>query len=136
MPPSMEAELEPVVRLLANNRWPLRLHATYNETITRALNVFEKVNRDIPFNGLHWFFDHCRNDRRPQHRADRRARRRHRDPAPHGVPGRVFRRALRCPDGRTHAADSADAGNGRPRGAGTDATRVASYNPGSRSPGW
>src|SRR5688572_11882233 len=35
------------------------MHATYNETITRALNVFEKVNRDIPFSGLHWIFDHC-----------------------------------------------------------------------------
>ena len=23
------------------------------------LDVFEKVNRDIPFNGLHWFFDHA-----------------------------------------------------------------------------
>jgi predicted amidohydrolase YtcJ len=35
MPPSMEGDLEPVVRLLAENRWPWRLHATYNETITR-----------------------------------------------------------------------------------------------------
>ena len=48
-----------VIRLLAQNRWPWRLHATYNETITRALNVFEKVARDIPFDGLHWFIDHA-----------------------------------------------------------------------------
>lgn len=34
-----------------------RLHAT-DESISRMLDVFEKVNRDIPFNGLHWFFDH------------------------------------------------------------------------------
>ena len=32
----MEAELEPVVRILAQNRWPWRLHATYDETISRA----------------------------------------------------------------------------------------------------
>src|SRR3989442_466652 len=38
---------------------PWRLHATYNETITHALNVFEKVSRDIPFDGLHWFIDHA-----------------------------------------------------------------------------
>jgi predicted amidohydrolase YtcJ len=31
------------------------LHATYNESISRMLDVFEKVNRDIPFNGLPWF---------------------------------------------------------------------------------
>ncbi|MGC8045136.1 amidohydrolase family protein, partial [Salmonella enterica] len=25
----------------------------------RMLDVFEKVNRDIPFDGLHWMFDHA-----------------------------------------------------------------------------
>jgi len=59
MPAEMEAELEGVVRFLAQNRWPWRLHATYDETIRRALDVFEKVNRDIPLKGLHWFFDHA-----------------------------------------------------------------------------
>src|ERR1700756_357149 len=59
MPPEMEGELEDVVRLLVQNRWPWRLHATYDETISRALDVFERVNQDIPFNGLHWFFDHA-----------------------------------------------------------------------------
>jgi predicted amidohydrolase YtcJ len=59
MPPEMEGELEEVVRVLAENRWPWRLHATYDEAISRALDVFEKVNRDIPLEGLNWFFDHA-----------------------------------------------------------------------------
>ena len=59
MAPEMEGELEEVVRVLAQNRWPWRLHATYDETIERALDVFEKVNRDTPLAGLNWFFDHC-----------------------------------------------------------------------------
>ncbi|WP_416064170.1 amidohydrolase [Rhizobium sp. ZK1] len=59
MPPEMEGELEEVVRVLAENRWPWRLHATYDETISRALDVFEKVNQDIPLEGLNWFFDHA-----------------------------------------------------------------------------
>lgn len=59
MPPRMEDDLESVVRVLVENRWPWRLHATYEETITRALDIFEKVNRDMPFDGLHWFFDHA-----------------------------------------------------------------------------
>lgn len=59
LPENMEAELERVVRLLVENRWPFRLHATYNESITRFLNVFEKVNREVPFNGLPWIFDHA-----------------------------------------------------------------------------
>ncbi|MFL9499681.1 amidohydrolase [Rhodopseudomonas palustris] len=59
MPPEMEGELEEVVRILVQNKWPWRLHATYDETISRALDVFEKVNQDTPLDGLHWFFDHA-----------------------------------------------------------------------------
>src|SRR5437870_7810129 len=59
MPPEMEHELEDVVRILAQNRWPWRLHATYDETISRALDAFERVNQDIPISGMHWFFDHA-----------------------------------------------------------------------------
>ncbi|HWX66588.1 MAG TPA: amidohydrolase [Rhodanobacter sp.] len=59
MPPEMEGDLEDVVRILAENRWPWRMHATYDETISRALDVFERVNQDIPLEGLHWFFDHA-----------------------------------------------------------------------------
>jgi predicted amidohydrolase YtcJ len=59
MPPEMEGELDQVVRILAQNRWPWRLHATYDETISRALDVFERVNQDTPLEGLNWFFDHA-----------------------------------------------------------------------------
>jgi predicted amidohydrolase YtcJ len=59
MPPGMEGQLEAVVRKLVENRWPWRLHATYDETITRALDVFERVNRDQPIGGLHWVLDHA-----------------------------------------------------------------------------
>jgi predicted amidohydrolase YtcJ len=59
MPGEMEGELEDVVRILAENRWPWRMHATYDETISRALDVFEKVDADVPLKGLNWFFDHA-----------------------------------------------------------------------------
>ncbi|OOQ59896.1 amidohydrolase [Mucilaginibacter pedocola] len=59
LPSEMETDLEPIIRLLVKNRWPFRLHATYGESIDRMLNVFEKVNKDTPFNGLRWFFDHA-----------------------------------------------------------------------------
>jgi predicted amidohydrolase YtcJ len=57
--PAMEAQLYDVVSLLVKNRWPFRIHATYNESITRFLNVIEKVNSETPLNGLVWFFDHA-----------------------------------------------------------------------------
>lgn len=59
LPPQMEKQLEPVVRLLAKNAWSFRLHATYDESIKRALAVYEKVNQEFPLQKLHWFFDHA-----------------------------------------------------------------------------
>jgi predicted amidohydrolase YtcJ len=129
MPANMESDLEPVIRHLVENRWPWRLHATYDETITRALDVYEKVNRDMPFDGLHWFFDHAEtiSDRNidriaalgggiaVQHRM--------------AFQGEYFMERYGAkaaeatpPIGKFRMA-------GIPVGAGTDATRVASYNP-------
>lgn len=57
--PVMEDELKKVVSFLVTRRWPFRLHATYGESITRFLNVFEAVDKETPFNGLRWFLDHA-----------------------------------------------------------------------------
>jgi predicted amidohydrolase YtcJ len=129
MPPSMESDLEPVIRLLATNRWPWRLHATYNETITRALDVFEKVNRDIPFNGLHWLFDHCETiDDRSIERIAKLGggiaiQHRMAYQGEYFVARYGHQKAERTPPIRRMLE------MGVPVGAGTDATRVASYNP-------
>ena len=129
MPPNMEGDLESVVRVLAENRWPWRMHATYNETITRALHVFEKVNRDVPFDGLHWIIDHAEtiDDRN----IDRIAKLGGGIAVQHRMAyqGEYFveryghRAAERTPPIRRMME------MGVPVGAGTDATRVASYNP-------
>jgi predicted amidohydrolase YtcJ len=125
----MEGDLEPVIRLLAEHRWPWRLHATYDQTISRALDVYEKVNRDIPLTGINWFFDHAEtiSDRNidriaalgggiaVQHRMAYQGE--------YFVERYGHRAAERTPPiARMIAA-------GIPVGAGTDATRVASYNP-------
>src|SRR5438445_554122 len=55
LPSNLEKDLKEVVSLLAANRWPFRIHATYDESISRMLNVFEEVNREIPFKGTSWF---------------------------------------------------------------------------------
>lgn len=57
--PIMEFQLKRVIKLLIINRWPFRLHATYNESISRFLDVIEEVNKEAPLNGLTWFFDHA-----------------------------------------------------------------------------
>ena len=129
LPAGMEPDLEAVIRHLVGQRWPFRMHATYEETIARALDVFEKVNRDTPFNGLHWWFDHAetvslRSIERikalgggiaVQHRM--------------AYQGEYFveRYGAKAAEATPPIRRMLDAG--LPVGAGTDATRVASYNP-------
>ncbi|MDN3656069.1 amidohydrolase [Ferruginibacter paludis] len=57
--PGMENNMKSIIRLLVKKRWPFRIHATYNESITRDLNVIEEVNKEIPLNGLIWIIDHA-----------------------------------------------------------------------------
>lgn len=59
LPTTMESNLKSVITLLVKNKWPFRLHATYNESISRFLNVIEEVNKETPLNGLVWFIDHA-----------------------------------------------------------------------------
>jgi predicted amidohydrolase YtcJ len=129
LPATLEGELKEVVSVLAASRWPFRLHATYDQSITRFLNVFEEVNREVPFKGLNWFFDHCETV------SDQNLERiralgggiaiQHRM----AYQGEYFmerygkQAAERTPPMRKMLE------LGIPVGAGTDATRVASYNP-------
>lgn len=55
----MEEKMEPILKLMIKNRWPFRVHSTYNESISRLLNVIEKVNKETPLNGLRWSIEHA-----------------------------------------------------------------------------
>ena len=55
----MEEKMEPILTLMIKKRWPFRIHSTYNESITRLLNVIEKVNKETPLNGLRWSIEHA-----------------------------------------------------------------------------
>ncbi|MFJ1547756.1 amidohydrolase [Streptomyces sp. NPDC088246] len=55
-----EKEFEKAVRLLTENGWGFRLHATYDETIRRDLAVFERLAAEGLFPvGNRWLFDHA-----------------------------------------------------------------------------
>jgi predicted amidohydrolase YtcJ len=126
---SLEAELKDVVSLLAAHRWPFRLHATYDESIGRFLDVFESVNREVPLQGLNWFLDHCETI------SDRNLERVRALGGGIAVQHRMAFQGEYFMD--LHGAKAAESTPpirrmlqlGIPVGAGTDATRVASYNP-------
>jgi predicted amidohydrolase YtcJ len=129
MPPEMEPELDAVVRILVQNRWPWRLHATYDETISRALDVFERVNQDMPLDGLHWFFDHA--ETISEQSIDRIAALGGGIAVQHRMAyqGEYFveRYGLGAAEATPPVARMLE--KGIKVSAGTDATRVASYNP-------
>nr|WP_322626194.1 amidohydrolase [uncultured Flavobacterium sp.] len=129
LPENMEADLEKVVRLLVENRWPFRLHATYNESICRFLNVFEKINREIPFNGLPWIFDHAETiDERNIERVKKLG-------GGIAIQSRMAYQGEYFTDRYGAAAAESTPPIKKmlemevPVGAGSDATRVSSYNP-------
>jgi predicted amidohydrolase YtcJ len=126
---NMETELERVTRLLVQNRWPFRIHATYDESISRFLEVFEKVNKDIPFDGLRFIIDHAETIRPAsierikalgggiaiQHRM--------------AFQGEYFVERYGATEAQFTPPIADMLAADVPVGAGTDATRVASYNP-------
>jgi predicted amidohydrolase YtcJ len=127
--PSMEQDLVEVVRLLAAHKWPFRIHATYDESIARMLDLFETVNREIPLGDTRWFFDHCETI------SDRSLERVRSLGGGIAIQDRIAFQgeyfvnrygvdvANRTPPIRSMLD------LGLPVGAGTDATRVSSYNP-------
>jgi predicted amidohydrolase YtcJ len=129
LPLSLEPELKDVVRLLVKNRWPFRLHATYNESITRFLDVLEEVNGEELFEDLRWFLCHAETI---SHRNIERIRELG---GGIGIQDRMaFQGEHFIARYGSKAAEQAPPiakmiEKGVPVGAGTDATRVASYNP-------
>ena len=129
MAANMEKELQDVVRFLVEQRWPFRLHATYDETIDRALDVFEAVNQDTKFGDLRWFFDHAETV------SDKNLDRIKKLNGGVAIQHRMAFQGEYFVDryGKEAASNSPPIRKmletGVPVGAGTDATRVASYNP-------
>jgi predicted amidohydrolase YtcJ len=126
--PTMERDLEKIVELLATHEWPFRIHATYDESIDRFLTVFERVNQKQPFKAR-FIIDHAetisdRNIERvkalgggiaTQHRM--------------AFQGEYFVDRYGAEAARLTPPIAKMLELDVPVGAGTDATRVASYDP-------
>lgn len=126
----MEGELEPIIEILARNQWSFRIHATYNESIQRFLDIFERVDEKYPFlNKVRWVIDHAEtiND-------DNLARIKKMGGGI-AVQNRMFFQGEYFVD--RYGAEAATSAPpmrkmldmGIPVGLGTDGTRVSSYNP-------
>ncbi len=126
--PQMERDLAEVTRFVADRQWPIRQHATYDQSASRILDVFEPIFKETGYRAR-WGIDHAetispRNIARIKAMGggiaiqDRMA-----------FAGEFFAEQY-GPEAAAHAPplrQMLDAG--LTVGAGTDATRVASYNP-------
>jgi len=59
LPGEAEDALEEVIRLHLLQQWPFRLHATYDQSITRILNVLEHIHSTQPVDSVRWIIDHA-----------------------------------------------------------------------------
>jgi predicted amidohydrolase YtcJ len=123
-------ELDAAVRLLLERGWGFRLHATYGETIDADMTVFEKIAADGGWPaGTRWFFDHA--ETVTQNGLDRIAA------LGGGISvqnrmmfqGRMFADRYGAQAAASAPPLAAMLDTGLTVAAGTDATRVASYNP-------
>ena len=129
-PDKADSELEAAVRLLLDNGWGFRLHATYEETIRANLDVFDRVATDGGFpRGVKWFFDHA--ETVSDESLDRIAEM----GGALSIQNRMMFQGSAFYDryGSAHASNAPPIRQMLDRGllvaAGTDATRVSSYNP-------
>ncbi len=133
--PKWREQLIEVTRHLLANRWPLRIHATYDESMNHIMDVFDAAHAlevgegRLGFGGIRWAFDHGETAK-PSTLARIKA-----------LGGGLAMQARMAYAGEyflerygaeatRRAPPMRDAINaGLPLGLGSDSTRVASYNP-------
>ncbi|WP_430905533.1 amidohydrolase [Maribacter sp. 2-571] len=124
-------ELKKIVTLLVNKKWPFRIHATYGETIAQFLDVFEEVNKETNngFSNIRWAIDHAETVTEEQLQRIKDLNGGVAVQARMAYAGEFFverygkEKAAQAPPVRKILDMEI------PIGAGTDGTRVASYNP-------
>ncbi len=52
-------ELKEVLTLLVTKKWSFRLHTTYGETISQVLDLLEEIDKEHGLKGLRWAIDHA-----------------------------------------------------------------------------
>jgi predicted amidohydrolase YtcJ len=126
---AMEPELKRVTMELVRNRWPFRIHATYDESVSRVLKVLEAVNRDIPFDGLRWAIDHAETISPANIQRIKRLGGGVAVQSRMAFAGEYFKQryGAEAAGSAPPLRDLLEAGV--PLGAGSDATRVSNYNP-------
>jgi predicted amidohydrolase YtcJ len=124
----MEKELAAAVRVLAMHQWPIRIHATYDQSIGRVLDVLEPVFKETGYKAR-WCIDHAETISAANLARIKKMGGGIAIQNRMAFAGELFAERY----GARAATDAPPLGAmlraGIPMGAGTDATRVSSHNP-------
>ncbi|MEN2398691.1 amidohydrolase [Flavobacterium sp. MC2016-06] len=129
--PSWRSDVKKVIRLHVDSGWPFRIHATYGETIANLLDVLEEVNKET--NGKlakeRWLFDHAETVTEQQLKRVKALNGGIAIQARMAYAGEYFVERYGAAKAKYAPPLKLMIKMGIPVGAGTDGTRVASYNP-------
>jgi len=129
--PSWRNDIKKVIRLHVDSGWPFRIHATYGETIANLLDVIEEVNKET--NGKlakqRWLFDHAETITEQQLKRVKALNGGIAIQSRLAYAGEYFVERYGAAKAKYAPPLKLMIKMGIPVGAGTDGTRVASYNP-------
>jgi predicted amidohydrolase YtcJ len=129
--PTWRQDIKQVIRLHVDNGWPFRIHATYGETITQILNVIEEVNTetDGKLAQQRWLFDHAETVKVEDLQRIKKLNGGIAIQARMAYAGEFFVERYGAEKAKQAPPVRKMMDMGLPVGAGSDGTRVASYNP-------
>ncbi len=129
--PTWRKDLKRIVRLHVDNGWPFRIHATYGETISLMLDVFEEVNKETggKLASKRWLFDHAETVQVKDLERIKALNGGIAIQARMAYAGEYFVEHYGAEKAKEAPPIKKMMAIGLPIGAGTDGTRVASYNP-------
>ncbi|WP_405204937.1 amidohydrolase [Aquimarina sp. LLG6339-5] len=129
--PTWRSDLKRIVRLHVDKGWPFRIHATYGETISLMLDVFEEVNQetDGKLASKRWLFDHAETVKVKDLERIKALNGGIAIQARMAYAGENFVERYGAEKAKEAPPVKKMIEMGIPVGAGTDGTRVASYNP-------
>lgn len=129
--PTWREDLKRIIRLHVDKGWPFRIHATYGETISNMLDVIEEVNKET--NGKlaaeRWMFDHAETVTENELKRIKALNGGIAIQARMAYAGEFFVERYGAEKAKQAPPVKKIMDMGIPLGAGTDGTRVASYNP-------
>ncbi len=129
--PTWREDIKKIIRLHVDKGWPFRIHATYGESIANILDVIEEVNADTngKLTAQRWLFDHAETVKEPELKRIKALNGGIAIQARMAYAGEYFVERYGAEKAKQAPPVKKMIELGLPVGAGTDGTRVASYNP-------